>query len=87
MLPYSRTHEEEADIIGQNLMANAGFDPRESVSLWKLMEKQGGDKPPELLSTHPANASRIEELSAHLQISMPMFQRAQAAGRRPRCGS
>jgi len=87
MLPYSRTHEEEADIIGQNLMANAGFDPRESVSLWKLMEKQGGDKPPELLSTHPASASRIEELSAHLQISMPMFQRAQAAGRRPRCGS
>jgi predicted Zn-dependent protease len=87
MLPYSRTHEAEADIIGQNLMANAGFDPRESISLWKLMEKQGGDKPPELLSTHPADASRIEELSAHLQVSMPMFQRAQAAGRRPRCGS
>jgi predicted Zn-dependent protease len=87
MLPYSRTHEAEADIIGQNLMANAGFDPRESISLWKLMEKQGGDKPPELLSTHPANASRIEELAAHLQISMPMFQRAQVAGRRPRCGS
>ena len=87
MLPYSRTHEAEADIIGQNLMANAGFDPRESISLWKLMEKQGGDKPPELLSTHPANASRIEELAAHLQVSMPMFQRAQAAGRRPHCGS
>jgi predicted Zn-dependent protease len=87
MLPYSRTHETEADVIGQNLMANAGFDPRESISLWQLMEKQGGDKPPELLSTHPAGTSRIEELSTHLQVTMPMFQRAQAAGRRPRCGS
>lgn len=85
LLPYSRTHESEADIIGQNLMANAGFDPRESIQLWKLMEKQGGSKPPELLSTHPANASRIEDLTAHLQVSIPMFQRAQAAGRNPHC--
>jgi predicted Zn-dependent protease len=85
LLPYSRAHEAEADIIGQNLMANAGFDPRESIQLWKLMEKQGGGKPPELLSTHPANASRIQELAAHLQTTMPMFQRAQNAGRRPHC--
>ena len=87
LLPYSRAHESEADIIGQDLMARAGFDPRESIQLWKLMEKQGGGKPPELLSTHPANASRIEELTTHLQLSIPMFQRAQAAGRRPHCGS
>lgn len=85
MLPYSRTHEAEADVIGQDLMARAGFDPRESIRLWKLMEKQGGDKPPELLSTHPATQSRIEALTAHLKVSTPMFQRAQAAGRRPRC--
>ncbi|HQQ73528.1 MAG TPA: M48 family metallopeptidase [Pseudomonadales bacterium] len=87
MLPYSRTHEAEADVIGQNLMAKAGFDPRESISLWKLMAKQGGDKPPELLSTHPANASRIEGLTAHLSVTMPMYQQAQAAGRRPHCSS
>ena len=101
LLPYSRAHESEADVIGQNLMANAGFDPRESIRLWQLMEKQGGGrivqvgsgvgqgggKPPELLSTHPATQSRIEGLNAHLKVTMPMFQRAQAAGRRPHCGS
>lgn len=85
LLPYSRTHETEADIIGQNLMARAGFDPRESVRLWQLMEKKGGGKPPELLSTHPAGASRISELNGHLKVSMPMYQNAQGAGRRPRC--
>jgi predicted Zn-dependent protease len=85
MLPYSRTHEAEADIIGQNLMARAGFDPRDSIRLWKLMEQKGGDKPPELLSTHPAGASRISELSAHLKVSMPMYQHAQANGKHPHC--
>ncbi|HSC75861.1 MAG TPA: M48 family metallopeptidase [Pseudomonadales bacterium] len=85
MLPYSRTHEAEADVIGQDLMARAGFDPRESIRLWQLMAKQGGGKPPELLSTHPANSSRIEELTEHLKVTIPMFQRAQAAGRRPYC--
>jgi predicted Zn-dependent protease len=85
MLPYSRTHEAEADVIGQDLMARAGFDPRESIRLWKLMEKQDGDRPPELLSTHPATQARIEGLTAHLKITMPMYQQAQAAGRRPHC--
>lgn len=85
MLPYSRTHEAEADVIGQDLMARAGFDPRESIRLWQLMGKQGGDRPPELLSTHPATQSRIEGLTAHLKVTIPMYQQAQAAGRRPRC--
>lgn len=85
MLPYSRTHEAEADVIGQNLMANAGFDPRESIRLWQLMAKQGEEKPPELLSTHPADGARIEGLTAHLKMTMPMYQRAQAAGRKPHC--
>jgi predicted Zn-dependent protease len=85
MLPYSRAHEDEADVIGQNLMARAGFDPRESITLWQLMARQGGAKPPELLSTHPANSSRIAELTANLKVSMPMYQRAWNAGVRPDC--
>lgn len=86
LLPYSRTHEGEADTIGQNLMAQAGFDPRESIRLWQLMARQGGAKPPELLSTHPASQSRIDALSQQLRTTMPIFERARAAGRRPYCG-
>lgn len=86
LLPYSRTHESEADTIGQNLMAQAGFDPRESIRLWQLMARQGGAKPPELLSTHPASQSRIDALSQQLRTTMPIFERARAAGRQPYCG-
>lgn len=85
LLPYSRTHEAEADTIGQNLMAQAGFDPRASIRLWQLMAQQNGPKPPEILSTHPANQSRIDALSQHLSVTMPMFERARAMGRQPHC--
>lgn len=85
LLPYSRTHESEADVMGQDLMARAGYDPRESIRLWQLMEKQGQGKPPEFLSTHPATGTRMQGLNAHLQQSLPLYQRAQATGKYPRC--
>lgn len=65
LLPYGRTQESEADIVGLELMAKAGFDPYQSVELWKNMAKaSGGNQPPELLSTHPSHNTRIADLTA-----------------------
>ena len=86
-LPFSRKHEAEADIIGLQLMAQAGFDPRESVGLWQNMAAaNGGSEPPEFMSTHPSNSTRIEGLRARIPEVMPLYQQAQAAGRKPQCG-
>ncbi|MDN3611612.1 M48 family metallopeptidase [Vibrio ostreicida] len=69
LLPYGRTQESEADILGLEIMAKAGFDPQQSLQLWKNMAKvAGGQQPPELLSTHPSHDSRIQDLSAKIQI-------------------
>jgi predicted Zn-dependent protease len=85
ILPFSRTQEAEADSIGVELMARAGFDPAQSISLWENMEASGGEAPPELLSTHPSSASRIEKLRARVPQVMPTYEQARAAGRRPEC--
>lgn len=73
-LPHSRTQESEADIIGQNLMARAGFDPHESVSLWENMSKKAGATPPEWLSTHPANITRIKQLEDRMPFAFGVYQ-------------
>lgn len=86
LLPFSRAHESEADLLGLDLMSKAGFDPRQAVSLWQNMAKQGGDKPPEFASTHPADATRIEQIEARLPRDLPTYEQARAAGKRPRCG-
>jgi len=65
-LPYSRLHETEADKLGLVFMAMAGYDPATSIDFWKRMTAQGGAKPPELLSTHPADATRIKDLQNYL---------------------
>lgn len=65
MLPFSRSHETEADEIGLYLMAIAGYEPMEAANLWRRMNAQsGGQAPPEFLSTHPSNESRIRNIEA-----------------------
>ncbi|SON53258.1 M48 family metallopeptidase [Vibrio tapetis] len=67
ILPYGRTQESEADIVGLDLMAKSGFNPNQSVELWKNMAKEsGGNQPPELLSTHPSHSTRINDLQARI---------------------
>ncbi|QIL86984.1 M48 family metallopeptidase (plasmid) [Vibrio sp. HDW18] len=74
ILPYGRSQESEADVLGLALMAKAGFDPNQSIELWKNMAKaSGGQQPPELLSTHPSHSTRIADLSRTIAI-LPVYQ-------------
>lgn len=86
LMPYSRVQETEADIIGVDLMAKAGFDPRQSIALWQKMEQASqGQQPIEFMSTHPAHATRIKSLEQHMPQAMGIYQQAQGAGKQPRC--
>lgn len=85
VLPFSRLHESEADRIGLDLMAEAGFDPRESVNLWRNMAEAGGKGPPEFLSTHPSRQTRINDLQSWMPQAVNLYQVAQARGRLPDC--
>ena len=73
-LPFSRAHEEEADVMGLELMASAGFDPRESTQLWRNMAAAGGGQPLEFLSTHPNHDSRIDALQARMEEARRLYQ-------------
>ena len=85
-MPFSLLHESEADILGLDLMAKAGFNPRESVTLWqKMAQASQGNKPVEFLSTHPSHDTRIEDLQAHMPKALNLQQQANAAGKTPRC--
>jgi predicted Zn-dependent protease len=86
LLPFSRTQEREADLLGLDYMARAGFDPRESIQLWKNMERAGGGGTPQFLSTHPSGRTRIEDLSGAMSSALVLFEEARAAGRMPGCG-
>jgi predicted Zn-dependent protease len=86
IMPFSRLHESEADMIGLDLMAKAGFNPAESLTLWQKMEQASqGAQPVEFLSTHPSHATRIRDLQARLPIAQQLRQQANAAGKIPHC--
>ena len=73
ILPFSRTHELEADQLGLIFMALAGYDPSVSIDFWERMMANKGAKPPEFLSTHPADKTRIEQIRAHLPEAMRYY--------------
>jgi predicted Zn-dependent protease len=74
--PNSRTHETEADRIGVELAARAGYDPYAAVSLWQKMARAGGSEPPQLLSTHPSSETRTADLKVYAARVEPLYQQA-----------
>ncbi|KUM54461.1 M48 family metallopeptidase [Rheinheimera sp. EpRS3] len=84
-LPYSRAHESESDTIGLDLMAKAGFEPRESVNLWQNMAALGGNNIPEFMSTHPLAGTRIKDLRDNMPQAMKTYNDRKATGALPNC--
>lgn len=78
-LQFSRSDESEADVVGLDLAARAGYDPRAGVSLWRKMTEASRGAPPEFLSTHPAGDNRIREIEKHLPEVMPLYEAARRA--------
>ncbi|MEZ4721276.1 MAG: M48 family metallopeptidase [Flavobacteriales bacterium] len=76
MLKFSRMHESEADKMGLIFMAMAGYDPREAVKFWERMAAQGGSKPPQFLSTHPSDATRIADLKEFMPEALKYYKGA-----------
>ena len=85
-LPYAREQESEADLSGLQYMAEAGFDPRAAVTLWKNMSAANKNgQPPEFLSDPPADDTRIDNIIKHLAPALVTYNKARAAGKRPNC--
>ncbi len=85
-LKFSRDHESESDNLGLTLMARAGFDPRASVQVWQNMSRMAqGRKPPEFLSTHPSNQTRINDLNRKMPKALELYHQAKAQGKKPNC--
>lgn len=85
LMPFGRTQESEADVIGLDYMARAGFDPRGAVELWKNMSGASGDAMPEFLSTHPSHDTRIENLEGRMLPALGTYRDVRANGVVPRC--
>ena len=75
-LKFSRSDESDADLVGLDIAARAGYDPRAGVTLWQKMSAASKGAPPQWLSTHPSGPSRIKEIQAHLKEAMPLYERA-----------
>lgn len=87
LLPNNRTQESEADVVGQQLMARAGFNPQQAVNLWEnMIAASGGARAPEFLSTHPDPRSRLSELNNRAAGLAATYQQARSSGRSPNCG-
>ncbi len=76
MLKYGRTDETEADAVGQDIAARAGYDPRAGIVLWQKMSTASKGAPPEFMSTHPSHTTRIKELESHLVQTLPLYGKA-----------
>ena len=85
LMPYGRHDETEADVLGLDYMARAGFDPRQAPELWVNMAREGGGAPPEFMSTHPSPQSRIDDLNARMGAALPLYEQARSQGKRPNC--
>jgi predicted Zn-dependent protease len=77
-LEFGREDESEADLVGMELAARAGYDPRAGVTLWQKMGAASKGAPPQWLSTHPSGKTRIAEIEANLSKVMPLYERARA---------
>lgn len=75
MLPFSREHELEADKLGLIFMAMAGYDPQTAIAFWERMSSMGGQKPPEFMSTHPSDATRINKIKAALPEALQYYKK------------
>jgi predicted Zn-dependent protease len=80
-LKFGREDESEADLVGMELAAKAGFNPRAGVTLWKKMDASNSGAPPEWLSTHPSGSARIAQIEANLPQVLPFYERARKAKR------
>lgn len=85
LLPYKRGQETEADIVGLQFMAAAGFDPRAAVPLWQNMAAEAGEGPAEFTSTHPSSDNRIDSLVSQWIEVLPLYNQAMQEGRVPNC--
>ncbi len=76
ILPYSRLHESEADRMGLIFMSMAGYDPKDAPMLWERMSKLGGQEPPQILSTHPSNQTRIDNFNSWMPEAMEYYNKS-----------
>jgi predicted Zn-dependent protease len=87
LLPFGRTQESEADVVGLDYMARAGFDPAGAIALWQNMQAVEKSSPPEFLSTHPAHDTRIHNLQQRMPTAVAEYQEAKARGGTPHCNT
>jgi predicted Zn-dependent protease len=84
-LPYAREQETEADLVGLQYMSEAGFDPRAAMYLWKNMSAANQGAPPEMLSSHPSDDTRLDNIVKAITPALITYNQAREAGKRPNC--